>query len=110
MSDIDEQVAAFAAELDGAGVTDMDQVAREVGALATAILDAPTHELAAVAIREWFDLHPDNRDYALTVATSATATLGAHVALSPPVRLLGDDGLLRRVLRVSYAMTPYTVA
>lgn len=108
MSTIDDQVAAFAAQLEGASVVDLDQVSTDVAGLANALLSAPDHLLAAVAIREWFDSMPHDIAYARQVARGAVAALGAHVALCTPEEMLGDEGLLRRLLRVAYAMTVYT--
>lgn len=107
MSTIDDQVAAFAAQLEGASFLDVDQVSTDVAHLANAMLSAPDHEQAAVAIREWFDSRTHDFDYARQVARGAVAALGAHVALCTPEQMLGDEGLLRRLLRVAYAMTVY---
>lgn len=104
--DIDIQVAAFAAQLEGLdGLTvDVHRAHADVNSLGVEIVRASSHELAAVALREFLDAHPTDPDYARSVVVGTLAQLGLYVMLAAPMESLpGDDGLLRRVQRVAYA-------
>lgn len=104
MSDIDDQVAAFAAELDGAAVIDLHQIQTDSTLLAHRIAAAPTHELAAVELREFIEARPDQRDYGRAVAVGALGVLGQYVMLFHDLRDFdGADGILARLKRVSFA-------
>lgn len=108
MSDIDEQVAAFAAQLSDVVLTDPEQVANDVTHLAHAMFTAPTHHRAALALGEWFVSRNAHDEYTVAVARGAMAALGSHIALSHPVALAGPGGLLSRLFRLTEALCALT--
>jgi len=104
VSDIDDQVAAFAAELDGTMVFDLQQIQKDTTTLAHAMIAATTHEAAAVELREFLDAHPEARDYARAVAVGALGMLGQYVVLFHDFSEFdGTDGALARLKRIAYA-------
>lgn len=104
MSTIDDQVAAFADELEGIAAFDPDRIAIDVQDLAAALVNAPDHDTAAVAMREFIDARPDDAPYAKAVTIAALTQFALHVALTAPIPTLdGDTGLLRRMKRLTYA-------
>lgn len=104
MTDVESEVRAFREELADLAVVDPQQVAADVQSLSAAILTAPSHEQAAVALREFADSHSDDPGYVFAVASGAFASMGMHVILHAPLdTLAGPDGLLRRLHRVAYA-------
>ena len=104
MTSIDDQVAAFARELDGLAAYDGEQTAVDIGTLTAPLMTAASHELAAVALREFVDEHPGARQYASAVAIAALSAFGLQVMLAAPIdELPGDGGMLRRIQRLAYA-------
>lgn len=105
MTSIDDEVAAFVRELSGASVLDLEVIASDVGNLLTGVIDAPTHEDAAVCLREFAVARPGQSDYVRAVIHGMLAQLALHMTILAPITdLVGDDGLLRRLLRLTYAV------
>ncbi len=86
MSDsIDEQVAAFADELDSLHSVDADTAAADLSALVAAIADAPDHKAAGGVILEFSARHRHSPDYARGVILGAVSGYAIHVATRVPV-------------------------
>ena len=103
--DIESTVAAFRDQLETASIIDLEQVALDVNTVFSSVVSAPTHEDAAVCLREFADARPGQADYVRAVIHGMLAQLSVHIAvLAPITELVGDGGLLRRLLRLAYAV------
>ncbi|WP_100811947.1 MULTISPECIES: hypothetical protein [unclassified Microbacterium] len=104
MTDIDDQVAAFAAQLDDLAAVEPQQILNDVDRLSTAIITAPDWLMASAEIRETLDRFPDDEDYAHGVILGAIIRLTLHLTLTADLSTLpGEEGLLRRLQAVASA-------
>jgi hypothetical protein len=108
---IDNQVAEFAAEIEDLAILDVDQTHADVTALTAAVVNAATHDAAAVAVRAFYDSRDANPDYARSVILGAIVGVTLHVACTAPmVDVRGAEGLSARLVRVIYAVRGLGIA
>lgn len=104
MTDINDQVSSFAAQLDalqGFEPLDSEQLRSDTSELVNDILNAPTHDHAIVVVRDFFDREGGSA-YAHGVLIATFSSLGAWMAIGAPYASLnGADGLLIRFYRVA---------
>ncbi len=81
---IDEQVAAFADELDGLTTLSVDVAAADLNTLVRAIADAADNKAAGAVILQFHARHQDNPDYARAVILEAIGMYAIHVAAKVP--------------------------
>lgn len=82
---IDEQVAAFADELDSLHSVDAATAAADLNTLVTAIADAPDNKAAGGVILEFSARHRHSPDYARAIILDAIGQYAIHVATRVPV-------------------------
>lgn len=83
MSDIDAEVAAFAAEIDGVRIVDPAALERDATTILTALIavDGDSRTSGAAAALALVRLRDEDRDYAQLVATTVAHCLAAHICL-----------------------------
>ncbi|GAA2947638.1 hypothetical protein GCM10010458_36540 [Microbacterium luteolum] len=101
--DIDAQVTAFRDQMAGLAAIEPEQIAADVARLATAMRTADNHELAAVAMREFYDTH--TVEYSRAIIIGALSALSVTILVAEDPKLLpGPTGMMVRLTRLAWAV------